>query len=180
MSVKKFVLLDRDGTIIYEKHYLASPDGVELLPGAAEGLRMLQQAGYGLIVVTNQSALGRGYLTEDRLREIHAVLENALAEQQVRLDGILYCPHTPQDDCECRKPRLGMLRQAIAQFRFDPAGAIMIGDKPADIELGRRGGMKTVLVRSGYGREHEQAGLQADLVCDDLTAAAQAILSSNK
>lgn len=180
MTAKNYVLLDRDGTIIHERHYLASPDGVELLPGAAEGLRMLQQAGYGLIVVTNQSGIGRGYLTEDTLAEIHAVLERLLAAEHVQLDGILYCPHTPQDNCGCRKPQLGMLQRAAELFHFDPARAIMIGDKPADIELGRRGGMKTILVRSGYGREHELAGLKADLVCDDLTAAAKAILSNKR
>lgn len=175
---RSYVLLDRDGTVIRERNYLASPDHVELLPGVIEGLRLFRRAGYGLILVTNQSGIGRGYLTEKILGQIHRELERQLAAEGVYLDAILYCPHTPEDNCVCRKPEPGLVQQAVLRFGFDAADAIMIGDKPADLELGRRCGMRTVLVRSGYGRQTEAAGPVADFICDDLLTAARALLSS--
>ncbi len=178
MTGRKYVLLDRDGTIIREKNYLASPTEIELLPGAASGLRAMQDAGYRLIVITNQSGVGRGYLSEAILRDVHTRLRADLDAYGVQLDEIFYCIHTPEDQCSCRKPRTGMVERAVATFRFDPAEAVLVGDKPCDIELGRRCGMTTFLVRTGYGRECEAAGLQADYVCDDLASAANILLSN--
>lgn len=180
MTTKQYVLLDRDGTIIREKNYLASPDEVELLPGAARGLRRLQQAGYGLIVITNQSGVGRGYLTEEALSQIHWTLEKALGDKGVRLDAIYYCPHTPEDNCACRKPKTEMAERAAARFAFNVEDAVVIGDKPCDIELGQRCGNRTILVRTGYGRQYERAELKADFVCDDLMAAADALLARSE
>lgn len=174
---RRFILLDRDGTIIREKHYLSSPAEVELLSGAGLGLRRLQDAGYGLIVISNQSAVGRGYLTESTLQRIHVTVRNALQSYGVELDGIFHCPHMPEDNCLCRKPGTAMVLRAAAVFGFNPADAVMIGDKPCDIELGHRCGMKTILVRTGYGREYEAAGLGSDYVCDDLAAAASILVS---
>lgn len=177
MTKKQFLLLDRDGTIIREKHYLSSPQDVELLPGAAAALRRLQEAGFGLVIVTNQSAVGRGYLTERTLAEIHSVLTRSLAKERVYLDGIFYCPHLPEDGCSCRKPNPAMVQTAADRLQFNPADCVVIGDKPCDIELGRRCGIKTILVRSGYGRQYESGDLNADFICDDLAAAATVLLT---
>lgn len=176
---KRFALLDRDGTILVEKNYLASADQVHLLPGCIEGLKAFQAAGFGLILITNQSGIGRGYFTENALDQIHGRLKWLLASEGIQLDAIFFCPHTPDDNCRCRKPLPGLVERAAAEFKFDPSEAVMIGDKECDVELGRRCGATTILVRSGYGAEHERRGVTADYVCDDLKQAAEAILSPN-
>ncbi len=168
-SPRRFVLLDRDGTIIVERHYLADPAGVELLPGAAAGLRRLRELGFGLVVVSNQSGVARGYLTLETLERIHARLVELLAAEGVTLDGMYFCPHGPDTGCDCRKPLPGLILRAAADLGFDPRLAVVVGDKPCDVDLGRAVGARSVLVRTGYGREHEGApGCQPDLVADDL------------
>ena len=176
MTQRNFVALDRDGTIVVERQYLSSPDQVELLPGAGAGLRAMRSLGLGLVIATNQSAVGRGYFDMARLEQIHGRLRELLLAEGVELDGIFICPHTPEDGCGCRKPLPGLLLQASRELGFDPAGAFVIGDKPCDIELGRGVGATTVLVRTGYGAEHEAARTAApDHVADDLVAAAEFI-----
>ena len=170
------VVLDRDGTIIEEREYLSDSAGVRLIPGAADALRELKKMGFGLVVITNQSGVGRGFFTEAMLQQIHARLEQLLAETGVRLDGIYICPHKPEDDCACRKPKLGLMQQASTDLGFTPAHSIVIGDKPSDIEMGRNAGAVTFLVRTGYGAGAETTqGSLADFVVDDLPAAAQVI-----
>ena len=173
---KRFVLLDRDGTIVVERNYLSHPDQIKLIPGAAEGLKLLAQLGLGLLVVTNQSGIARGYFDEVRLAQIHERMCDLLAEQGVRLDGIYVCPHMPKDHCGCRKPQAGLVATAAAELGFDPTDSFMVGDKPCDVELGRRIGACTFLVRTGYGTQHErEKTAQADYVVDDLLAAARII-----
>jgi D-glycero-D-manno-heptose 1,7-bisphosphate phosphatase len=175
MKARRFVLLDRDGTLIVERNYLSRVEDVELLPATARGLRLLRDAGLGLAVLTNQSGLGRGYFDWDALNAVHARMTQVLAEEGVSLDGIYVCPHTPEDDCDCRKPQLGLVQRAAAELNFDPAESFMIGDKPCDIELGQRIGAQTFLVRTGYGARWEQEGLLADYIVDDVLAAAHII-----
>ena len=168
-----FVALDRDGTIIVERQYLSSPDQVELLPGTGAGLRAMRELGLGLVLVTNQSAVGRGYFDMARLEEVHGRLRELLLAEGVELDGIYVCPHTPEDGCDCRKPLPGLLLRASQELGFDPARAFVIGDKPCDIELGRGLGATTILVRTGYGAEHEAArAVMPHYVADDLLQAA--------
>lgn len=176
MSRRRFVVLDRDGTIIVERHYLSDPEQVELLPGTAKGLRQLVGMGLGLVMVTNQSGIGRGYFDEARLGEIHDRVRKLLAAEGVYLDGIYYCPHTPSDRCLCRKPQIGLMEQAMQELEFNPQDSFVIGDKPCDIELGQRVGATTLLVRTGYGAEFAASGVIApDGVVDDLTEAALVI-----
>lgn len=170
------MLLDRDGTLIVERHYLARVEDVELLPAAARGLRLLSHVGLGLAVLTNQSGLSRGYFDQTTLNAIHAHLRRLLADEGVSLAGIYVCPHAPDDGCDCRKPRPGLAHRSAEELNFDPATSFVIGDKPCDIELGRRLGAATFLVRTGYGAIAEQEGAQADYVVDDLLAAAHIIL----
>lgn len=176
MQARRFVLLDRDGTLIAERNYLACVEDVELLPGAAPGLRLLNQAGLGLAVVTNQSGLGRGYFDWAALDAIHARMTQLLADEDVTLAGIYVCPHVPDDGCACRKPQPGLAHRAAAELHFELAASFVIGDKPCDIELGRRLGAVTFLVRTGYGAHWEREGLRADYTVDDVLAAAQIIV----
>ncbi len=173
---KRFVLIDRDGTINVEKHYLSDPDQLELYPGIGPALKRLQDAGFGLAVLTNQSGVARGYFDLDRLTQIHDRLRALLAAEGVTVDGIYICPHGPDDDCACRKPLPGMVEQAVAEHGFDPAQAFMIGDKEVDVELGRAVGATTFLVRTGHGAKAAAAGSKADHVVDDLAAAVDIIL----
>ena len=174
---RRFVAVDRDGTVIVERHYLSDPAGVELIPGAAEGLRAMQRAGLGLVVLTNQSAIGRGFFNHERLAAIHRQMCDALAEEGVRLDGIYYCPHVPDDGCACRKPRPGLLERAARELDFLPAESFVVGDKACDVDLGRRAGAVTLLVRTGYGAESAtDASLAPDHVVDDLEHAARVIM----
>ena len=176
MSTRRFVALDRDGTLIVQRHYLSDPEQVELLPGVGAGLRALRAMGLGLAVVSNQSAIGRGYFDQQRLAEIHRRMNALLAAEDVLLDRIYVCPHTPDDRCACRKPEPGLLEQAAAELGFDARSSFVIGDKPCDVELGRRCGATTFLVRTGYGAEYAASGtVAADYVVDDLPGAAETI-----
>lgn len=173
--MKRFVLVDRDGTVNVERHYLSDPDQLELYPGVGKALKRLQDAGFGIAVVTNQSGIARGYFDLARLEQIHDRLRALLAADGVQLDGIYLCPHGPDDDCACRKPLPGMVEQAVAEHGFDPARAVMIGDKEVDVEMGRAVGATTFLVRTGHGHKYVD-GTKADHVVDDLAAAAAIIL----
>jgi len=173
---KRFVLLDRDGTIIKERHYLSDPQQVELLAGAAEGLRQMQEMGLGAIAVTNQSGIGRGFFDEKRLWEIHQRMLELLTAESVFLEDIYFCPHTPADNCSCRKPLSGLVEQAAEKYGFNPQDSFVIGDKPCDIELGQRVGAITFLVRTGYGAEvATNQTVAPDYVVDDLLEAARII-----
>jgi len=176
MSQRRFVLLDRDGTLIVERTYLSDPDQVELIPGAAAGLRRLAARGLGLVVVTNQSGIGRGLFDAARLVEIHERLIEALRAEQVELDAIYFCPHHPDDACGCRKPRPALALRAAAELGFDPARAFVVGDMASDVALGRALGATTLLVRTGHGAATLTRGEAcADYVVDDLQAAAERI-----
>jgi D-glycero-D-manno-heptose 1,7-bisphosphate phosphatase len=172
---KRFALLDRDGTLIKEKNYLCDPDQVELIPGAAAALKRLQNGGWGICLVTNQSGIARGYFDLEQLQRVHRRIADELALYDVVLDGIYICPHSPQDACNCRKPSPGMIDQAIAVHGFDPRQAWVIGDKEVDIGLGHAVGAKSILVRTGYGKSYESETL-ADRVADDVSEAVDLIL----
>jgi len=173
MSDRRFVALDRDGTVIVERHYLSNPEQVELLSGAGAGLKRLRELGLGLVLLTNQSAISRGMFDHDRLGLIHERLAELLAAHGVRFDGIYYCPHRPDENCACRKPEPEMLRRAADELKFDPTLSFVIGDKPCDIDLGRASGATTVLVRTGYGAEVERTQAAVpDYIVNDLSEAA--------
>lgn len=149
------VFLDRDGTLIRERHYLSDPAKLSLFQGAPSALKDLRKAGWKLILVTNQSGLARGYFKLADLRRVHEALRRRLQQSGVRLDAIYVCPHGPRSRCSCRKPKPGLLRRAARDFGLDLKKCIMVGDKRADIRAGRSAGTKTVLVRTGYGRKQK-------------------------
>lgn len=176
MSARRFVALDRDGTVIVERTYLSDPNQVELLPNAVAGMKRFRAMGLGIIIVTNQSGIGRGMFDAVRLEQIHRRLIDLLAEQDVRLDGLYVCPHTPDDDCGCRKPRPGLLDLAAIGLGFKMEECFVIGDKACDIDLGRGVGATTFLVRTGYGTAVEASGVaRPDHVVQDLEEAATTI-----
>ena len=150
-DVRRFAIIDRDGTLIREVNYLSRPEQVELLPGAVEGLCRFQRLGIGLVVVTNQSGIGRGYFGWDDLRRIHEVLYSLLDRHGIGVDGVYVCPHAPQERCSCRKPGTALVERAAADLDFDPCDGFVIGDKGTDIELGRAIGATSILVRTGHG-----------------------------
>ncbi|MBI4513729.1 MAG: HAD family hydrolase [Gemmatimonadetes bacterium] len=135
-NLKAAVFLDRDGTLIYDRHYLKDPAGVELVPGAAEAVRRLRGAGFAVVVVTNQSGIGRGFLTWDDFRATQARLDELLAAHGTRLDGVYVCPHHPgvTGPCDCRKPAPGLFRRAAAELGLDLAQSFFVGDRWRDVE----------------------------------------------
>lgn len=167
------VLLDRDGCIIRERHYLHDPAGVELIPGALEGLRLLRDLGLPLVLVTNQSGVGRGLFRRADVQAVHARLEALLAEGGVRLAGIYTCPHRPEDGCACRKPATGLAECAAQDLGLAPARCFVVGDKRCDVDLGLAWGARSLLVRTGYGaREAALPDCRPHVVVEDLFAAA--------
>ncbi|HLP07710.1 MAG TPA: HAD family hydrolase [Opitutaceae bacterium] len=173
-----FLFLDRDGTLIVEKHFLADPAGVELCTGAAEGLKRLQSVGYRFVMISNQSGIARGILTEEQVRAVNARMVALLAAHGIALAGIYWCPHGPANQCACRKPAPGMIHRAVSELGGDLRGAWVIGDRDADLNLARGLGLPSLLVRTGYGCETELRLLERPTgVVDNLDAAADFILS---
>ena len=169
---RRFVMLDRDGTVIKECHYLSDPGQVELLPTVGEGLRQLQDMGLGLVVLTNQSGIHRGYFGWAELERVHHVLRERLEAEGVELEGIFVCPHAPEEGCGCRKPAPGLVHQAAQALGFDPEVGFVIGDKACDVDVGKRVGARTFLVRTGYGAQVEEEGnTRPDYVVDDVRGA---------
>lgn len=153
------VFLDRDGTINEQMGYINHPSRFKILPGAAEAVRLLNELGYLSIIVSNQSGVARGYYPIDLVHEIHLHLEDRLKEQAGAIvDAILFCPHHPQGvvpefslDCRCRKPKTGLMDQACRDFHIDLGRSFMIGDTCTDMEFAHQGGVKGILVKTGYG-----------------------------
>ena len=167
-SPPRTVFLDRDGTILEDRHYLADPEGVALLPGAASGLRRLQAAGIALVVVSNQSGVARGLISPAALAAVEERFRSLLAAEGVTLAGSYHCPHRAEDGCDCRKPRAGLARRAAAELGLDLQGCMVVGDKPADIGLARHLGVTAVLVRTGEGAAALVAGASPDFVVNGL------------
>jgi histidinol-phosphate phosphatase family protein len=170
-ATRPFILLDRDGTLIEERHYLSDPGGVALIPGVVEGLRALRAEGFAVVVATNQAGVGRGLFSEEHVAAVHARLSELLAAQGARLDGIFYCPHHPDAGCDCRKPATGLARQAAAALGPGAAPVAVVGDKRCDIDLARALGVPGILVTTGYGAS-ELAAAEPDYLVDSLVEVA--------
>ena len=150
-SLRPAVFLDRDGTITEEVGYLNHLSHFRLLDGVAEAIRRLNNASLPVIVVTNQSGVGRGYFPESLVREVHERMIVELRAEAAHLDGVYYCPHVSADDCDCRKPKTGMLEQAGRELGLDVKKSFVVGDRRGDVELAHRAGARSILVRTGYG-----------------------------
>jgi D-glycero-D-manno-heptose 1,7-bisphosphate phosphatase len=177
------MFLDRDGTLVVERGYLTDAGDIELLPGVAHALRRLRSAGFALVVISNQSGVGRGLFPAAQVHEAMARLRAILRASGVELDAIYFCPHRPEAGCACRKPGIALIDRAIEDLLLTRRGSAMVGDKLLDVETGRRAGTLGILVRTGYGREAERSiaaggpSPQPDAVCDGLDEAASFVLA---
>jgi len=145
----KAVFLDRDGTIARDVSYCPRPEDFEILPTVPEATRLLNQNGFRVVVITNQSGIARGYFTEETLARIHKKMEDELKKHSARIDAIYYCPHHPDEGCHCRKPGTALFQRAAKDFGIDFRGSFMIGDMQMDIDAGKALSCKTVLVTTG-------------------------------
>ncbi len=176
----RLVILDRDGVVNREsKHFIRSPAEWIPLPGALEAIAALTAGGFAVVVASNQSGVGRGLFTAATLAAIHAKMTAAVESAGGRLAGIFICPHAPEDGCECRKPKPGLLRQVAAAFGVSLVGVPAVGDSERDLRAAQAVGARAILVRSGNGRDTEArlAGAAGIEVFDDLAAVAAALLS---
>ena len=173
------VFVDRDGTLIEEGSYLSDPDGVVLVPRAAEAIKALREAGFAVVIVTNQSGIAQGLYSEKDYRAVAGRLDELLGEAGARADRTLYCPHHPDfgDACPCRKPNTGMHLAAAAELGLDLKNSYYVGDKVSDVLPAAELGGEGILVRTGYGRDEEPLIPDGVAVVDDLYAAAQRIVN---
>jgi len=177
-SLRPAVFLDRDGTLIEECHYLHEPYKVRLLPGVVSGLRALQRLGLVLIMVTNQSGIGRGYFDRAAVDAVHNRLLQLLSKEGVTIDGIYLCPHAPEEKCACRKPLPSLALRAAEEHRVSMVASFVIGDKACDVDMALNAGATPILVRTGYGAEQEKKLISPGILCvDSLDEASQAIES---
>jgi D-glycero-D-manno-heptose 1,7-bisphosphate phosphatase len=182
------VFLDRDGTLNEEKAYLHRVEDFAFIPGAVEAVKALREAGFLVIVVTNQSGVARGYYSEGDVAALHRHIQGELARHATRIDAFYSCPHHPTQGkgryrqvCDCRKGAPGMLLRAAVEHRIDLAQSYMVGDKVADMEAGERAGCTPILVMTGYGAaERERMAQGRARVCADLGAAARLILDQTR
>ena len=183
----KTVFLDRDGTINKEVNYLNHPDQIELISGSAEGIKLLNENGFTVVVITNQSGVARGIIDEENLPLIKDRLCCLLEEKGAKIDGYYYCPHYPDGKiekfafkCDCRKPEPGMLRKAAEDLDIDLKRSYVVGDKACDIKLGKNIGAVSIMVKTGYGEsEAENCELSPDYTADNLFDSAQWIIKNN-
>jgi D-glycero-D-manno-heptose 1,7-bisphosphate phosphatase len=176
--MNKAVFLDRDGTINVEKGYICKPEDFELIDGVASAIAAMKRLGFKVLVVTNQSGIGRGYYGEDDLSALHIYMNELLAMENASVDAVYYCPHHPKavlpeykQDCDCRKPNDGLFRKAIADFDIDPETSWAVGDSLRDLVPAQKLGMRTALVLTGHGKADEQG--QVDIVVASLASFAE-------
>lgn len=177
---RRAVFLDRDGTLIADRHYLSDPDGVELLPGAGAAVRRLNDAGYAAVLVTNQSGIGRGWYGEAEYRAVHGRLLELLAAEGARLDGAYFCPLAPDadDPAAMRKPGAGMFRDAARELGLDPGASWFVGDRLRDILPARELGGRAILVLGPHSEDPEEAPWPELTVAGSLAEAVDRILTT--
>ena len=187
--MNRAVFLDRDGVITQEPPYYAHKlSDLKLIAKSADAIRLLNENGYAVIVTTNQAGIARGYYQEADAELFNQALREKLAKKGACIDAIYYCPHHPEAkiekyriDCNCRKPKPGMLARAENEFDIDMTRSFAVGDKMSDIEAGKRAGCKTIMVRTGQGAEElKNNPVDCNYVTDDLYGAVKHILTQNK
>jgi len=179
--MERAVFLDRDGTIIEDVGYIDGCDKVKFLLGSGEAIRLLNETGFRVIVITNQAGVARGYFTEETVKEINEYVQESLAKQEAFIDMIYYCPHHVEGiieeyrkECSCRKPNPGMIEKAVREFDIDLKNSFLIGDKISDIEAGRRAGCKTILLAGEDPPDnYKEDTVISDYVASDLHQAVE-------
>jgi len=181
--MRRAVFLDRDGTLLEEGNYVSDIRNIIFFPYTVDAVRLLNQAGFAVVVITNQSGIARGIVQESFVAEAHAFIDKKLADGGARIDGYYYCPHHPEGsiaeftrECECRKPKPGQLRQAAADLGLDLQRSFVVGDRWSDVDVAEAAGGRGVLVRTGYGLQAERQARPSAVVADNLIAAVAWIL----
>jgi D-glycero-D-manno-heptose 1,7-bisphosphate phosphatase len=187
--VRRAIFLDRDGTLNVDVGYLHALEDLALFPWTIDALRMLKRAGYLLVVISNQSGIALGFIDDGFVERAHQAIQQRLARVGIALDGFYYCPHHPdasrkdlRKNCECRKPRPGMIHQAARELDIDLSQSWTIGDKWIDVQVGHSAGTKSILVRTGWGAHAERRrpeGQRVDAICDNLMHAVTTILHAS-
>lgn len=181
------IFLDRDGVVVEEINYLSSVEDVVLMEGAGDAISKLKEAGFIVIVITNQSGVARGYFSEEKVQEINDYIKRELGKRGGRIDKFYYCPHHPsfgrgkyRKECNCRKPKIGMIEEAVRDFNIDLQKSYLIGDKLSDIKAGLTAGCKSILVGTGHGKTQNSINYEEDElfmgILNDINAAAVYIL----
>jgi D-glycero-D-manno-heptose 1,7-bisphosphate phosphatase len=186
--MKRAVFIDRDGTISEEVGYINHPSRFRLFPYSASAIKRLNESGWLAVVVTNQAGVARGYFAEELITKVHQKMEQELREQNARLDAVFYCAHHPtvgeppyRADCDCRKPKPGLIKRAAAELDIDLGQSWMIGDRYSDIELAHNAGLRSAFVLTGYGQgewEHQSGTWvhKPDLITNNLSEAVDLIV----
>jgi len=183
--MNKAVFLDRDGTIVEDVGYMNSPQQIQFIPGSIEAIKKLNEAGFKVVVITNQAGVARGLITEDMLQTIDKTLHKWILSGGAHLDGLYYCPHHPEHGvhpykqaCECRKPHPGLIKRAHRDLNINLAQSYMIGDKATDVEAGKRAGTKTIYVLTGRGKgEKDRLQEKPDHIAENLADAVKWLLN---
>jgi len=174
-QTKPAVFLDRDGTLIEEVNYLSRVEDLRIFDYTAEAIDLLKKSGFLIIVVTNQSGIGRNIFGEAEMHAIHEKLQSELTDS---IDGFYFCPHLPCDGCRCRKPAIGMIEAAGSDFALNLPDSWIIGDKKIDVETGFNAGIKTAMVKTGYGRRHAgKLEKPPDIIAENLLEAVKFLLA---
>lgn len=178
----KTVFIDRDGTINVNVEYLDNPDEFRMYPTVAQGIKLLNKHGFTVIIITNQSGIARGYFSEKTLQEIHQKMNHELSKEGAIIDAIYYCPHHPNDNCDCRKPKTGLFTKAIKDFNIDIKHSYLIGDRMLDVCAGHTIGCKTILVPEDKKKvklEMNETDIKPDYICDEFYSGVQWILKDS-
>jgi D-glycero-D-manno-heptose 1,7-bisphosphate phosphatase len=190
MEKKRAIFMDRDGTLSHEVGYINDLSRMRPYAFSAEAVQLINRSDWLAIVVTNQAGVARGYFTEELVKEVHQRMESILATGGAKLDDIFYCPHHPRAgeppyrrNCECRKPKPGMLLKAAEKHNIDLFRSVMVGDKISDVEMAKANGMAGVLVLTGYGRgeltyQSDNWQVQPDFIAENLLEAVKWILKN--
>jgi D-glycero-D-manno-heptose 1,7-bisphosphate phosphatase len=175
----KLIFLDRDGVLNENREdYVKSFNEMKILPGVKEALKILKENDYKIIVISNQSAVGRGIISEDTVKGINERLNQELDGS---IDDFFYCPHKPEDGCSCRKPKTKLILDAAEKYGIDPKGKWLIGDNTSDIELGKNAGCKTILVKTGLGKNTiTENKVEPDRIAEDLLSAVKWIVGNER
>ena len=174
---RKAVFVDRDGTLIEEVNFLSRTEDLKLFPFTSQAIDLLKANGYLVIVVSNQSGVGRGLFEESAVYDIH---EHMQFELGGKLDGLYFCPHLPDSGCECRKPNLGLINAAVSDLDLEIQGSWIIGDKKLDMETGFNAGLSTAMVKTGYGTAHsDELSRKPDVIADNILEAARIVVANS-
>lgn len=185
------VFLDRDGVINKEVGHISKPEQFELLPKVGEAIKLLNENNLKVIIITNQPVVARGEATIEDVENVHKKMKKEIEKHGAHIDAIYYCPHHPDRgfpgerveykiNCDCRKPKIGLLKKAVKKFNIDLKKSFFIGDKTVDIQTGKNAGCKTILVKTGYGGKDKKFNVKPDFVCEDLLDAVNLILKMVK